>query len=97
MLASDFTRGFVATGLLATFQDRAQRQFSANGQTFDGRRILRHALQGGIALAAGSVAAEALVRRNALRALIAVAAGATTVLTIEQTLRANAQQTPQEM
>lgn len=92
-LAADFTRGFVATGLLAAFQDRAP----ASGQPNDGRRVLRHALQGGVALAAGAVAADALVQRDALRALIAVAAGATTVLTIEQALRPSAQKTLQEI
>lgn len=84
-LATDFTRGFVASGLLSALQDHAGRA--------DGRRTLRHALQGGAALAAGSVAAEALARRDALSVLLAVAGGAATILTIEQLLRRRAQPT----
>lgn len=91
-LASDFTRGFIATGLLTAFQDRAQRSSGdENGPTFDDRRMLRHALQGGVALASGSAVAEALTQRNVLHALLAVAVGATTVFTIEQSLRQNSQ------
>ncbi|HET6719726.1 MAG TPA: hypothetical protein VFH22_08770, partial [Rhodocyclaceae bacterium] len=44
-LVIDFARGFVATGLLSTLQDRHARP----GAALDRRRALRHALQGGVA------------------------------------------------
>lgn len=92
-LAVDFTRGFVATGLLSALQDRSARPDAR----LEGRRTLRRALQGGAALAAGSAAAEALARRDAFAALLAVAGGAATIVTIEQLLRCNAQTTLQEI
>ena len=71
-LPGAFARGFVATALLATLQDR-----HARGATpLPGRSILRHAIQGGTALAAGSVAADALLRRDYALALAAATAGA---------------------
>lgn len=82
-VAVDFTRGFVATGLLSLFQDRG---LSKRGSV-DARRVLRHALQGGMALAAGSAAADALRRRDYTTLLSAVAGGAAGILTIEQLLR----------
>lgn len=82
-VAVDFTRGFVATGLLSLFQDRV----ASKRGSVDARRVLRHALQGGMALAAGSAAAEALRRRDYTTVLSAVAGGAAGILTIEQLLR----------
>lgn len=85
-LLTDFTRGFVASGLLSTLQDR-----SAHPQVpLDTRRALRHALQGGLALAAGSAAARALDTRALPRAVLAVAGGAAAVLGVEHLLRAPA-------
>lgn len=79
----DFTRGFVATGLLSLFQDRDQLKLGRA----DARRVLRHALQGGVALCAGSVAAEALRRQDYASALTALAGGAAGVLAAEKILR----------
>nr|CAM76986.1 conserved hypothetical protein [Magnetospirillum gryphiswaldense MSR-1] len=70
-LAGNFTRGLVATGLLAAIQDR----WSQGGQPSN-RKVLRLALQGGAALAAGIATAESLRRGDYARALIAVAGGA---------------------
>lgn len=75
-----FARGFLVTGLLAAMQDRRGKGAP------DGATLLRHALQGGAALAAGTVAAEALARRNPALAAIAVAAGAAGVLAAETLL-----------
>jgi hypothetical protein len=77
-----FARGFVATALLATLQDRPAR----GAAPLPGRSILRHAIQGGTALAAGSVAADALLRRDYVLALAAATAGAAGVLAAEYLL-----------
>lgn len=82
-LSAGFARGFVATGLLAAVQDRAARR----GQGGESRRVLRLALQGGTALAAGSVTAEALAARDWALAASAVAAGSLGVLAIERLLQ----------
>ena len=74
-----FIRGLVSAGLLASLGDRAAGR--------DPRGILRLALQGGAALAAGSVAAVALQRRQPASTLAAIAAGAAGVLVIEHLLR----------
>lgn len=78
-----FVRGFVATGLLAAIQGRAARLPGRASR----QRVLRLALQGGTALAAGSVAAEALQRREWTTVLTAVAAGGLGVLAVEQLLQ----------
>lgn len=91
-LLADFARGFVATGLLSVIQDRSSRPATL----LDRRRALRHALQGGAALAAGSAAAQALQAQDGPRALGAVAGGAAAILTIEYLLRATAQPALQE-
>lgn len=82
-MRAGFVRGFVATGLLAAVQDRAARR----GARTERQRALRLALQGGAALAAGTVAAEALQGRDWALAATAVAAGALSVLTIERLLQ----------
>lgn len=82
-LAGDFTRGFVATGLLSLLQERASPAVTAS----DGRRALRHALQGGVALASGAAAADALRRRDYPVLLAAVAGGAAGIMSIEHLLR----------
>lgn len=79
----DFTRGFVATGLLSLFQDRDPLRIGRA----DAARILRHALQGGVALSAGSAAAEALRQQDYATAMTALAGGAVGVLAIEKLLR----------
>ncbi|MCQ8130880.1 hypothetical protein, partial [Methylomonas rivi] len=52
-----FTQGFVASACISAFQDVAHPDSKADYQ-----RILRHGLQGGAALAAGSHAAHSLRR-----------------------------------
>lgn len=78
---ADFTRGMVAAGLLTAVQGRWTR----GGRT-DGRTILRHALQGGVALAAASAAADALRTRDYAAIVLAVAAGAAGVVAVEHLL-----------
>lgn len=68
-----FARGFVVTGLLAALQ----------GSRRPGRDVLRLALQGGAALAAGTVAASALGRRDYTVVAAAVAVGAAGVVAAE--------------
>lgn len=80
---ADFTRGFVASGLLSALQDRN----AGKGRRIDARRTLRHAVQGGIALAAGSTAASALGRQDYLSAAAAALGGAAGVVIIEEWLR----------
>lgn len=68
-----FARGFVVTALLEAAQSRPR----------DGRRLLRRAVQGGAALAAGTSAAAALARRDHLPALAAVVLGAAAIAVAE--------------
>lgn len=77
-----FARGFVATALLVALQGRGE----AAVPPATARRVLRHALQGGAALAAGTVAADALPRRDYGLALTAVAAGVAGVVVAEYLL-----------
>lgn len=85
-----FVRGAVTAACLSAFQDC---RLPASMQ--EGKRVLRHALQGGTALAAGTHAAAAWCQRDYTRVLLAVATGAASVLLIEQLLR-NTQQPSQE-
>lgn len=78
-----FVRGFIATGLLAAVQNRATR----SGGKRERRRVLRLALQGGTALAAGTVAADALCSRDWTLAATAVAAGTLGAIAIEQLMQ----------
>lgn len=80
-MRGNFVRGFVATGLLAALQD------GGVVRTGDARAALRSALQGGVALAAGGSAADALHRRNYNGALLAVAGGAAGVIAIDYLTR----------
>jgi len=77
-----FARGFVATGLLSLFQDRLE---PARPRP-DTRKILRHALQGGAALSAATLLAEALRRRDYPTVATAAALGAGGVLAAEYLL-----------
>ena len=81
-----FVQGFVAAGCVSAFQDRPSPFAPA-----DLKRVLRHALQGGTALTAGSCAAAALRQQDYARALVAATAGAAGVLLIERMLRDAAQ------
>lgn len=80
-----FVQGFVAGGCLSAFQDRSTQL----GSSADLKRVLRHALQGGTALAAGTQTASALRQRNYVSALVAAATGAAGVLIIERLLSDN--------
>ncbi|EIC30064.1 MULTISPECIES: hypothetical protein [Methylomicrobium] len=76
-----FTRGFVASACISAFQDVAHPDFKA-----DYLRVLRHGLQGGTALAAGSHAARSLHQGDYTSALLSVAVGAAGVLLLENLL-----------
>jgi hypothetical protein len=76
-----FARGFLVTGMLVALQGRGA----------SGRKTLRHAVQGGSALAAGTIAAEALSRRDYGLAVAAVAAGAAGVLAAEHLLNSDSE------
>ncbi|MBR9973319.1 hypothetical protein [Magnetospirillum sulfuroxidans] len=76
-LAGNFTRGLVATALLTAVQDRW-----SHGKP-PGKKVLRMALQGGAALAAGIATAESLRRRDYASALIALAGGAAGIAAAE--------------
>ncbi len=65
-----FVRGFVATALIANLD----RPAGAGGGL--ARDSMRRALMGGIAIASGTVVAEALQEREYARSLMALAAGA---------------------
>lgn len=75
--ATTFARGAIATGLLSAIQREA------GAAPRSGRTVLRHALQGGAALAAGTMAAEAIRRGRLAEALIAAAGGAAGMVAIE--------------
>ncbi|MEE4465330.1 MAG: hypothetical protein A2002_05465 [Pseudomonadales bacterium GWC1_66_9] len=81
-LSSEFTRAFVATACLSAFQGEPRATSPAQL-----RRVLRQALQGGTAFAAGSRAATAVRQGDYSSALVATVVGAGGVLLIEQLLR----------
>lgn len=81
--SANFVRGFVATGLLAALPSGAASATAPKA----GKAILRQALQGGIALAAGGTAAGALQRRDYRTALMAVTGGAAAVVAVDYLLR----------
>jgi hypothetical protein len=83
-LPTVFTRGFVVAGLLAALQ----------GGRRPGRDVLRFALQGGAALAAGTAAAAALGRRDYSVAAAAVIVGAAGVVAAEAALAVTAALAP---
>ena len=72
-LGTVFARGFVVTALLEAVQNRPH----------DTGRLLRRALQGGVALAAGTAAAASVARRDYAPALAAVALGAAVIAAAE--------------
>ena len=72
-----FVRGFVSAGLLAAAHPGKPRP----------RRVARLALQGGVALAAGAATLAALRRNAPFAALASVAAGAASLMVIEQLLQ----------
>lgn len=81
-LTTDFTRGFVATGLLFAVQDRSLSELAA-----DRRHLLRRSLQGGVALATGTAIARTLRDGSPLTAALWFAGGATALVAIEQLLQ----------
>ncbi|WP_051340262.1 hypothetical protein [Azospirillum halopraeferens] len=90
--AVTFTRGMVAAGLLAAIQDGNSPDAPPRGA----RRVLRLALQGGAALAAGSAAADALSTRDYPAALLALAAGTAGMVVIEHLLNPQSPAQPEE-
>ncbi|MCA1908905.1 MAG: hypothetical protein LDL39_11150 [Magnetospirillum sp.] len=90
-LAGNFTRGMVATGLLAAIQDRWTADKPSN------RKVLRLALQGGAALASGIATAESLRRADVARAVLALAGGAVSVMAVEMLLNPSPRQPAQEV
>lgn len=76
-VSTTFARGAIAAGLLSAIQ----RETGAAPRV--GRVVLRHALQGGAALAAGTIAAEAIRRGRMGEAMIAAAGGAASMVAIE--------------
>lgn len=85
-LSGQFVRGFVATGLLAALE--ARRAHTALAP----RPLLRQALHGGVALAAGAAAADALERGRYAGALLSVAAGAAAMTGVECALAPTSEQ-----
>lgn len=83
-VATNFTRGLVAAGLLAALQDRWH-----GGDRPSGRTVARLALQGGAALAAGVATAESLRRGDGWRAVFALAGGAAAIVATEALLAPN--------
>ena len=84
-MPANFVRGFVATGLLAALQEPAGRTTPAAR-----RAVLKQALQGGTALAAGCAAAEAWQRQDLRGVLVAVAGGAAGLAAIDYLARKSA-------
>lgn len=90
-LAQDFTRGLVAAGLLAAIQDR--RVGPAQPSPV---RVLRLAVQGGAAIAAGAATARSLRQGDNLGALIALAGGAAAIFAAETLMATPTAPSPQE-
>lgn len=90
--SANFVRGFVATGLLAALPSGAASATAPNAR----KAILRQALQGGIALAAGGTAAGALQRRDYRTAVVAVGGGAAAVIAVDYLLRKPARKDNEE-
>ncbi|WP_228217448.1 hypothetical protein [Aromatoleum toluclasticum] len=84
-MPANFVRGFVATGLLAALQEPTGRATPAAG-----RAVLKQALQGGTALAAGCAAADAWQRQDLRGVLAAVAGGAAGLVAIDYLARKSA-------
>lgn len=88
---TEFARGFIATGLLSLLQQHGRHPHDVRDGMPDPRRVLRHAVQGGAALAAGTLATEAVAQREYAVAIVAIAAGAAAIAGAEQMLRPTAQ------
>ncbi len=78
--AEAFVKGLVTTGVLASIQNRP-------GRPVLDKLVVRRALQGGAALAAGTVAAQAWQRQDLGRALTAIALGTASVMVLEQWMK----------
>ncbi|MDR2925142.1 MAG: hypothetical protein LBU76_04225 [Azoarcus sp.] len=78
---NDFARGFVSAGLLSAAKQRAK------GRAFNRRTVLRHALQGGVALAAAVAAGHAAQRRDYAALAVTAALGAAGVFALDDVLR----------
>ncbi len=83
----EFVRGCVAGACLAAFQGRGSRS---------ARHVSRLALQGGVAMAAGALSADALLAREYWRAATFAALGAAGVLAMERMLRCGADENDME-
>lgn len=97
-LAADFTRGAIATGLLAAIQGRwdGNSNSNSNSNRISGARVLRLSLQGGAALAAGAAAATSLRDRNYVAALASVVGGVAGIAAIEKLISAPNQEENEE-
>lgn len=94
--AEVFVRGFVAAALLSALQDRAAGPTppaptlpapTPPAPTLpDWRKVLRHGLQGGAALTAGTLSAQAVARRDYGTGAAAILVGAAAVMAVETTL-----------
>lgn len=89
--AEVFVRGFVAAALLSALQDRAAGPTppapTLPAPTLpDWRKVLRHGLQGGAALTAGTLSAQAVARRDYGTGAAAILVGAAAVMAVETTL-----------
>jgi len=78
-----FLRGFVAAGLLTAIRDRLDPE----EPTANSRKVLRHAVQGGCALTAATLAARALTRRDYGPAILAAGLGTAGLIAAEYALR----------
>ena len=86
----DFFKGSITTGLLATLQQKSHQPQGHHVAAIAGklnRTTLRLALQGGVALAAGTASARALRQSRPGAALLAAALGAGGVLLAERYLK----------
>lgn len=86
----DFFKGSITTGLLATLQQKSHQPQGHHVAAVAGklnRTTLRLALQGGVALAAGTASARALRQSRPGAALLAAALGAGGVLLAERYLK----------
>lgn len=79
-LANHFVRGAVASGLLSALQSSGKSQKQKRS------RVLRHALQGGIAVAAGLGVANAIDQGNLRQAGLLLAGAALGIASTEKLL-----------
>ncbi len=86
----DFIRGFVATGLLAAF-DLSQPPVTLQARL---QRSVRPALRGGLALAVGTAAVEAIEDHDYAKLLVSVVAGASALNGLNRALCQPGKQLP---